>query len=200
MSNQCVLYRSSPSCILSLMQLAEVPEFGVVEKLFAQLYIRLYGSPISSRNYQRIHSYLGENVASLSGGRKRGIAIARALYQNPDVLILHEATSSLDSISERCVQETIGHLREQGKTVILIAHRLSTVMHADKIVVIEQGKLIEEGSPFELLTNEKAYFRLWASQMPLSMKTARLAPMDLYQISANGDQPTATPDETSLAT
>ena len=143
------------------------------------------------------HTYLGENGASLSGGQKQRIAIARALYQNPDVLILDEATSSLDSISERCVQETIGHLRAHGKTVILIAHRLSTVMHADKIVVIEQGKLIEEGSHFELLAKENAYFNLWASQMPLSVNKAALTPMDLYQISANGDQ--ATTSETSLA-
>ena len=106
------------------------------------------------------HTYLGENGASLSGGQKQRIAIARALYQNPNVLILDEATSSLDSISEQCVQETIRHLREHNKTVILIAHRLSTVMNADKIVVIEQGKLIEEGSHFGLLAQENAYYKL----------------------------------------
>lgn len=142
------------------------------------------------------HTYLGENGASLSGGQKQRIAIARALYQNPDILILDEATSSLDSISEKCVQETIQHLREQNKTVILIAHRLSTVMNADKIIVIEQGKLIEEGSHFELLAKEDAYYKLWASQMPLAIKSPKLSPLDFLQISANGDQ-TVTPVATT---
>ncbi|AQG80145.1 peptidase domain-containing ABC transporter [Spirosoma montaniterrae] len=135
------------------------------------------------------HTYLGENGASLSGGQKQRIAIARALYQNPDILILDEATSSLDSISEQCVQETIRHLREQNKTVILIAHRLSTVMNADKIVVVDQGKVIEEGAHFALMALQGAYFRLWASQMPLTAvhPLAPAAPIDLLQISANGD-------------
>ncbi len=154
------------------------------------------------------HTYLGENGASLSGGQKQRIAIARAIYQNPDILILDEATSSLDSISETCVQETIRHLREQDKTVILIAHRLSTVMHADKIIVIEQGKLVEEGSHGELLAKENAYYKLWASQMPLavesmSAKSSKLSPLDLLHISANGDQSatavTTTEPQTTLA-
>ena len=154
------------------------------------------------------HTYLGENGASLSGGQKQRIAIARAIYQNPDILILDEATSSLDSISETCVQETIRHLREQDKTVILIAHRLSTVMHADKIIVIEQGKLVEEGSHGELLAKENAYYKLWASQMPLavasmSAKSPKLSPLDVLHISANGDQSatavTTTEPQTTLA-
>ncbi|GAB4055077.1 peptidase domain-containing ABC transporter [Spirosoma litoris] len=149
------------------------------------------------------HTYLGENGASLSGGQKQRIAIARALYQNPDILILDEATSSLDSVSEKCVQETIQHLREHNKTVILIAHRLSTVMNADKIIVIEQGKLIEEGSHFELLARGNAYYKLWASQMPLAIKSPSFSQLDLLQISANGDQtatPVATPEtQTALA-
>lgn len=135
------------------------------------------------------HTYLGENGASLSGGQKQRIAIARALYQTPDILILDEATSSLDSISEQCVQQTIRLLRQQQKTVILIAHRLSTVMHADKIIVIEQGKLVEEGSHTELLTRGNAYYKLWASQMPLAATGFSIPALDLLQISANGDQP-----------
>ncbi|WP_020598146.1 peptidase domain-containing ABC transporter [Spirosoma panaciterrae] len=138
------------------------------------------------------HTYLGENGASLSGGQKQRIAIARALYQNPDILILDEATSSLDSISEQCVQQTIRLLRQQHKTVILIAHRLSTVMHADKIMVVEQGKLTEEGSHTELLTRGNAYYKLWASQMPLTAAGLSIPSLDLLQISANGDQPLST--------
>lgn len=132
------------------------------------------------------HTHLGENGTALSGGQRQRIAIARALYQNPDILILDEATSSLDSIAEQCVQEAIRHLRQQNKTVILIAHRLSTVMHADKIAVIEQGKLIEEGTHHELLNRREAYFRLWASQMPLTLPPATLEQLDLLHLSANG--------------
>ena len=147
------------------------------------------------------HTYLGENGASLSGGQKQRIAIARALYQDPEILILDEATSSLDSISEQCVQQTIRQQRERGKTVILIAHRLSTVMHADKIVVIEQGKLVEEGTHFELLARESAYCRLWASQMPLAaVNTFARSPLDLLHMSANGDLPVSTISSTATQT
>nr|WP_320117334.1 peptidase domain-containing ABC transporter [uncultured Marinifilum sp.] len=95
-------------------------------------------------------TWLGENGASLSGGQKQRLAIARALYRDPQVLILDEATSSLDSISEEQVQNCIQDLKNQGKTIILIAHRLGTVLQSDKIIVLEKGKLIEEGSHVEL--------------------------------------------------
>lgn len=110
------------------------------------------------------HSYLGENGASLSGGQKQRIAIARALYRNPEILILDEATSSLDSLSERSVQAMVQQLRQEARTVIIIAHRLSTIMNADKIVVVESGKVIEEGRHLELLAKREAYYQLWASQ------------------------------------
>ncbi|NBC64368.1 MAG: ATP-binding cassette domain-containing protein [Bacteroidetes bacterium] len=86
-------------------------------------------------------TYLGENGASLSGGQKQRIAIARALYKDPEILILDEATSSLDSASEQYVQQTINYLQEENKTVLLIAHRLSTVFKADKICILEKGTL-----------------------------------------------------------
>ncbi len=107
---------------------------------------------------------LGENGASLSGGQKQRIAIARALYKNPEILILDEATSSLDTVSEEYVQRTIQNLREQGKTLIIIAHRLSTVAKADKIGVLDQGKLIEEGTHQTLLNQNGAYAKLWNKQ------------------------------------
>ena len=113
------------------------------------------------------HTYLGENGASLSGGQKQRLAIARALYQSPEILILDEATSSLDSLSEQHVQRAIGDFRAQGKTVIVIAHRLSTVMNADHIVVLEQGKVVEEGTHAELLARRAHYYRLWEYQFPV---------------------------------
>lgn len=112
-------------------------------------------------------TYLGENGASLSGGEKQRIAIARALYQEPEILILDEATSSLDSSSEQHVQRTIDLLTEQGKTIIIIAHRLSTVFNADKICVLDKGKVIEQGNHKELINKESAYFRLWQKQFPI---------------------------------
>ncbi len=107
---------------------------------------------------------LGENGASLSGGQKQRIAIARALYKNPEILILDEATSSLDTVSEEYVQKTIQNLREQGKTLIIIAHRLSTVAKADKIGVLDKGKLIEEGNHGTLLAQNNEYAKLWNKQ------------------------------------
>jgi ABC-type bacteriocin/lantibiotic exporter with double-glycine peptidase domain len=90
------------------------------------------------------------NGASLSGGQKQRIAIARALYRDPEILILDEATSSLDTVAEGYVHKTISLLREQKKSIIIIAHRLSTIMHVDKVVVLDQGKVVQEGTVNEL--------------------------------------------------
>ena len=111
-------------------------------------------------------TYLGENGATLSGGQKQRIAIARALYRDPEILILDEATSSLDSVSEQYVQKAVGYLKQQGKTVILIAHRLSTIFKADKICVLEKCVLTEEGTHEQLLANRGHYYHLWKSQFP----------------------------------
>lgn len=109
-------------------------------------------------------TYLGENGATLSGGQRQRLAIARALYRQPEVLILDEATSALDTVSEQFVQRTVQRLRKEGKTIIIIAHRLSTVRKADKIIVLEQGKVIEEGKHVDLLKNGKAYSHFWQQQ------------------------------------
>ncbi|WP_319479145.1 peptidase domain-containing ABC transporter [uncultured Draconibacterium sp.] len=113
------------------------------------------------------NTLVGEHGATLSGGQKQRLAIARALYRNPKILIMDEATSSLDSEAENYVQETIHQLRNEGKTVIIIAHRLSTVLMADNIVVLEDGKLIEQGSHDELYAQQGKYFSLWQKQMPV---------------------------------
>lgn len=116
------------------------------------------------------NTYLGENGAQLSGGQKQRLAIARALYRDPEILILDEATSSLDSQSESFVLSTIQRLKNEGKTILLIAHRLSTVINADKIVVLSEGKLIEQGSHSELYFQEGKYFQMWQKQLPPSIK------------------------------
>jgi len=116
---------------------------------------------------QGFNTYLGENGATLSGGQKQRLAIARALYKDPEILILDEATSSLDSASEQYVQRMVNILREKQKTVIIIAHRLSTVLHADKIVVFSNGKVLEEGKHDDLMNNRRHYFELWRQQFPM---------------------------------
>ncbi|WP_343609646.1 peptidase domain-containing ABC transporter [Chryseobacterium oranimense] len=109
-------------------------------------------------------TYLGENGALLSGGQKQRIAIARALYKNPEILILDEATSSLDTESEMVIQNTLQEFRNQGKTMIVIAHRLSTIANADTILVMSEGQIIEKGSHNELLNTESVYKSMWEKQ------------------------------------
>lgn len=109
-------------------------------------------------------TYVGENGALLSGGQKQRIAIARALYKNPKILLMDEATSALDTSSEEIVKKTIENFRSSGKTVIVIAHRLSTIANADTILVLEEGKIVEEGKHSDLLTKKGKYSDLWSKQ------------------------------------
>ncbi|AQW89752.1 peptidase domain-containing ABC transporter [Elizabethkingia anophelis] len=109
-------------------------------------------------------TYLGENGALLSGGQKQRIAIARALYKNPEILILDEATSSLDTESELVIQNTLNEFRSQGKTMVVIAHRLSTIANADTILVMKEGQIIEQGNHQELISKDSTYKSMWEKQ------------------------------------
>lgn len=113
------------------------------------------------------NTQIGENGTSLSGGEKQRLAIARAMYKNPEIFIFDEATSSLDSDSEQHVKAVIQNLKNQGKTILIIAHRLSTVIDADKIAILENGVLIEEGTHISLFKSGTRYYEMWQKQMPV---------------------------------
>ena len=113
-------------------------------------------------------TYLGENGASLSGGQNQRLAIARALYRDPEILILDEATASLDQVSEVYVQRAIRNFADQAKTVIFITHRLAAVKDFDLLFVLDQGKVVEQGTPKELLDMGGKYSHMINKQLILS--------------------------------
>ncbi|ODU60915.1 MAG: lipid A export permease/ATP-binding protein MsbA [Comamonadaceae bacterium SCN 68-20] len=108
---------------------------------------------------QGMHTLVGHNATQLSGGQRQRLAIARALYKDAPILILDEATSALDTESERLVQDALQRLM-QGRTTLVIAHRLSTIEHADRVVVMQQGRVAEQGTHAQLLAQGGIYARL----------------------------------------
>jgi subfamily B ATP-binding cassette protein MsbA len=113
---------------------------------------------------QGYDTVIGERGVRLSGGERQRLSIARALLKNPPILILDEATSSLDAESERLVQEAVEHLMSH-RTVLVIAHRLATVRKADRIIVLEKGQIVEEGDHEFLLAKRGTYHRLHSLQV-----------------------------------
>lgn len=112
---------------------------------------------------EKFNTYVGEHGSTLSGGERQRLSLARVLMRNPHILILDEATASLDSISEKAIMDTIFN-KIKGRTVIMVAHRLSTIKDCDLIYVFDKGKLVEKGNHFELLLKDGYYKKLWRAQ------------------------------------
>ena len=113
-----------------------------------------------------LDTVIGEGGVKVSGGEKQRLSIARALLRKPDILVFDEATSSLDSITEEEITETIRNVSEfENHITILIAHRLSTIMHADNIFVLEKGHIVESGKHFDLLAQKGLYYAMWRQQI-----------------------------------
>jgi ATP-binding cassette subfamily B protein len=113
---------------------------------------------------QGYDTQVGERGIRLSGGQRQRISIARAILKNSPILILDEATSQLDSVTESKIQDSLWDLM-QGKTTLVIAHRLSTLLHMDRILVFKQGSIVEDGSHEELLAKDGLYKKLWEAQI-----------------------------------
>jgi ATP-binding cassette subfamily B protein len=119
-----------------------------------------------ARAEKGIDTVIGEGGVKVSGGEKQRLSIARALLRNPSLLVFDEATSALDSLTEEEISKTIRELSTQESHItILIAHRLSTIMHADRIYVLEKGRIVESGKHQELIDEKGLYFAMWRQQI-----------------------------------
>ena len=119
-----------------------------------------------SRAENGIETVIGEGGMKISGGEKQRLSIARSLLRQPNLLIFDEATSSLDSLTEEEITNTIRTISAEGRQItILIAHRLSTIMHADRIYVLERGEVVETGSHPALLQEKGLYYAMWRQQI-----------------------------------
>jgi ATP-binding cassette subfamily B protein len=140
---------------------------------------RAAATSLLKRADQGLNTVIGEGGMKISGGEKQRLSIARALLRDPQLLVFDEATSSLDSLTEEEISRTMRDVAEGADVItVLIAHRLSTVMHADQIFVLERGRVIEQGVHDELLARTGLYYAMWRQQVgerrvsaPISLAT-----------------------------
>lgn len=139
---------------------------GASDEEIYQVLKRSACQSLLDRSEHGIDTVIGEGGMKISGGEKQRLSIARALLRNPHLIVFDEATSALDSITETEITETIRHIAESKKHImVLIAHRLSTIMHADRIFVLEKGKVIETGTHEQLLVEKGLYYAMWRQQI-----------------------------------
>ncbi|KAF0815119.1 putative multidrug export ATP-binding/permease protein [Andreprevotia sp. IGB-42] len=149
---------------------------------------------------EQYDSMVGERGIKVSGGQRQRIAIARVILKDAPILILDEATSALDSITEKAIQNTLDEVMK-GKTVLVVAHRLSTIAHLDRILVFDNGEIIEDGSHAELIARQGAYYRLWSKQsdgfLPESSNGEAAPARRLEQVPAGSQLDKVLPDADS---
>jgi len=136
---------------------------GITDEEIAEAARKAHALEFIQKMPKGFETLVGERGVKLSGGQRQRVAIARTILKDAPILLLDEATSALDSESEILIQDALWKMM-QGRTAIVIAHRLSTVQKMDKIIVLHDGKIIEQGSHKELLTRKGAYAKLWAHQ------------------------------------
>ncbi|MDO5040106.1 peptidase domain-containing ABC transporter [Clostridium sp.] len=129
----------------------------------------------------RYNTLVEENGSNFSGGQKQRFSIARAILRKPEILIMDEATSNLDSITEKAIEKTI-HEFSEGMTTVIIAHRLSTIMRCDNIYILEKGEIKEEGSHNELLEKKGRYYELWKEQLPEINKVEEIQVKEVVKV------------------
>jgi ATP-binding cassette subfamily B protein len=139
---------------------------GATDEECMDVLLRAACQTLLARADKGLSTVIGEGGVKVSGGEKQRLSIARALLRRPDILVFDEATSSLDSITEEEITETIRDVSEfDNHITILIAHRLSTIMHADNIFVLEKGHIVESGKHFDLLAQKGLYYAMWRQQI-----------------------------------
>jgi ATP-binding cassette subfamily B protein len=139
---------------------------GATDKECMDVLERAACQTLLARADKGLSTVIGEGGVKVSGGEKQRLSIARALLRRPDILVFDEATSSLDSITEEEITETIRDVSEfNNQITILIAHRLSTIMHADSIYVLEKGRIIESGKHYDLIAQKGLYYAMWRQQI-----------------------------------